>query len=344
MNRVTVNDVARKAGVSQTTVSRVLNNYPQIKESTKQKVLKAINELGFSPNELARSMVNKKTRTIGLVIGDIANPFYAETCKVIIAEAYKRNYDVIITDTDYNNDAFEKSIMTLTGKRVDGILVATIHKNDTIVNQLSESGFPIVYFNREPESENIHYVSLDNEKGSLLAVEHLIELGHKNIAVASYPSRFATYYQRSLAFKSALNKYGVFMDDLYIYRGEFSYDNIYNFVKEVLSEENRPTAFVTTTDQQAVSVMDSVSKLGFLVPDDISVVGFGDIDIASHPYIGLTTISAQKEEMGKAALNTLIDLIDSDSQPDTRVEIILEPELIVRKTTSYVDQKKKEEG
>ncbi|MEH7380344.1 LacI family DNA-binding transcriptional regulator [Bacillus sp. JJ1533] len=344
MKKVTVNDVAKKAGVSQTTVSRVLNNFPQMKESTRQKVLKAINELGYSPNEIARSMVNKKTRTIGLIVGDISNPFYAEVAKVIMAEARKRGYDVIITDTDYDNDIFENNVRTLTSKQVDGILIATIHHEDTIVNQLNNTGFPIVYLNRIPEREDMHFVCLDDEKGSSIAVEHLIDLGHTNIAVTTYPSRFATYYKRHLAFKNALIKYGNEENKLNIYDGEFSYENIYNFVKQVLSSEKKPTAFVTTTDQQAISVMDSVSKLGYSVPGDISVVGFGDIGIASHPYINLTTISAQKEEMGRMALNSLIEIIESKSNRVSPVQVMLEPKLIKRKTTSFLCNEKAKEG
>jgi LacI family transcriptional regulator len=344
MNKVTVNDVAKEAGVSQATVSRVLNNHPHIKKSTREKVLAAIKDLGFSPNEVARSMVIKRTRTIGMVVGDISNPFYAEIAKVIMSEARKRNYDVIIIDTDYSYEVFEKSILTLTGKQVDGILVATIHQKDTIVNQLSESGFPIVYFNRKPNNENMHYVCLDDEKGSAMAVKHLINLGHQNIAVTSYPSRFATYYQRYLAFKSTLKINGLYKGDRYLYGGEFSYNNIFHFVKEVLSQETRPTAFITTTDQQAITVMDSVSKLGFSVPDDISVIGFGDIEIASHPYISLTTISAQKEEMGKIALHNLIDLIELNSDTTLPIQIVLEPELKTRKTTSYLQTEKDKGG
>lgn len=333
--KVTVIDVAKKAGVSQTTVSRVLNDHPQIKEETRRKVKQAIEELEFSPNEVARSMVMKKTRTIGLVIGDISNPFYAEVVKVIVGKARQINYDVIITDTDYNYDYFEQNVKTLVGKRVDGILVASIHHQESIVNELFYMGFPIIYFNREPNNEDIHFISVNNEKGMSLAVQHLKELGHEKIALLSYPPQYTTLHKRYLGYMAAMKNFGLEIDESLVYCGEYTHENTFEFVSEVLARADKPTSFITTTDQQAISVMDSVSRLGFKIPEQISVVGFGDIDIASHPYISLTTISSQKKLMAELALEKLINLIESDvdfnSLPPIKIEV--EPKLITRKTT-----------
>jgi LacI family transcriptional regulator len=337
--RVTVIDVAKKAGVSQTTVSRVLNNHHQIKEMTKKKVLKAIDELGFSPNQIARSMVMKKTKTIGFIVGDISNPLYAETAKVVIGKARQKNYDVIITETDYEYGNFEKNIQTLVDKSVDGILIASIHQKDTIVHRLFNSGFPIVYFNRKPDNESIHHVTLDNEKGVYLAVKHLVDLGHDRIAFLSYPSRYPTFHERYLGYLSAVEVLGLEIDPSLVYDGELLHENIFNFVSAALSRENPPTSFVTTTDQQAISVMDSVSRLGFRVPEQISVVGFDDIDISSHPYIQLTTVSLPKRKMASLALENLISLIEGEQISGSSIQVTLDPKLVIRKTSGLANVK-----
>jgi LacI family transcriptional regulator len=336
-NRVTVIDVAQKAGVSQTTVSRVLNNHPQIREETRMKVMQAIKELEFSPNQVARSMVMKRTKTIGLSVGDISNPFYAETAKVIISKAGELGYDVIITDTNYNYDDFEKSLKTLVEKCVDGIIIANIHHKNSMVNELD---LPVVYFNRKGEKEENHYISADNNKGIFLAVQHLVKLGHKKIAFLTYPSLFPSFHERFQGYLTALETFALRMDPSLIYDRGLSHEHINQFISDSLSRHDHPTAFITTTDQQAMSVMDAVSRLGFRIPQDISIVGFGDIDISSHPYIGLTSVSIHKSEMAESALKTLITLIETKKEDKLPIQLIMEPELVTRNTT-HVNQSKK---
>ncbi|WP_057775824.1 LacI family DNA-binding transcriptional regulator [Cytobacillus dafuensis] len=332
-NRVTVIDVAQKAGVSQTTVSRVLNNHPQIREETRKKVLLAIKELEFSPNQVARSMVVKRTKTIGLSVGDISNPFYAEAAKVIIAKAGELGYDVIITDTNYRYNDFEKTLKTLVEKCVDGIIIANIHPKNSLVNELD---IPVVYFNRKAEKEDNHYISVDNKKGVFLAVQHLVQLGHKDIAFLTYPPLFPSFLERFHGYKSALETFALRSDPTLIYDRGLSHEQINQFVSDSLSRYDRPTGFITTTDQQAMLVMDAVSRLGFRIPQDISVIGFGDIEISSHPYIGLTSVSIQKKEMASSALKALISLIEMEKEERSPIQVIMEPELVIRNTTNVI--------
>lgn len=330
-------DVAKKAGVSQTTVSRVLNKHPQIREETRTKVLLAIKELEFSPNQVARSMVMKRTKTIGLIVGDISNPFYAEAAKVIITKAGELGYDVIITDTNYCFDDFEKTLKTLVEKCVDGILIANIHHKNSMVNELE---LPVVYFNRKAEKEDNHYISVDNKKGIFLAVQHLVELGHKDIAFLTYPPLFPSFLERFHGYLSAVEIFDLRRDPSLIYERGLSHEDIYQFVSDSLSRNDRPTGFITTTDQQAMSVMDAVSRLGFRIPQDISIVGFGNIEISSHPYIGLTSVSIHKREMASSALKALISLIEKKKEDRSPIQVIMDPELVIRKTT-YVNQSMK---
>jgi LacI family transcriptional regulator len=336
VGRITADDVAMKAGVSQSTVSRVLNNYPFIKDSTKEKVLSAINELGFTRDEIARSLVEKKTRSIGLIVGDISNPFFAESAGVIIEQAQKLEYDVVICNTNHDDENLDKSINNLIGKRVDGILVASVNRNDNKIKQLHDKGFPIVLYNSSIDYSMANFVVIDNIKGARLAVNHLVELGHKKISYIAGPFKYLTTYQRFVGYKEALLQHGIPYEQDFVYNGEFSYRRIFEFTKELLNKKNRPTAFLAVSDQMALAILNAAASLNMEIPKDLSVVGFDDISLASNHFIGLTTVSQHMENMASLALEKLIDLIDGKTDPFVPVQIILEPELKIRKTTTSI--------
>ncbi|MBT2658414.1 LacI family DNA-binding transcriptional regulator [Bacillus sp. ISL-18] len=334
IGRVTADDVAKKAGVSQSTVSRVLNNYPFIKESTREKVLSAISELGFTRDEIARSLVEKKTNAIGLILGDISNPFFAESAGVIIEQAQKLEYDVVICNTNHNDDNLEKSIHTLIGKRVDGILIASVKRDDTRVKHLHEKGFPIVLYNSSIDDPMANFVVIDNIKGAKMAVKYLLQLGHKKIAYIAGPFKYLTTYQRYIGYKEAILENGISLEQDFVYNGDFSYHKIFEFTKELLTQKNRPTAFLAVSDQMALAILDAAASLNLKIPEDVSVIGFDDIRLASNQFIGLTTVSQHMEKMASLALEKLIDLIDDRPNSSEPVQIVLEPELMIRKTTS----------
>lgn len=333
--RISAYDVAEKAGVSQSTVSRVLNNYPHIKESTKQKVLVAIEELGFTRDEIARSLASSKTRTIGLIVGDITNPFFAESAKVIIGKAQEMNYDVILCNTNHSEENLEKYIQTLKGKRVDGIIIASANKDNKRIKELYDQGFPIVLYNSILEHQKANYIAVNNYKGAKLAVEHLYRLNHRQIGYIAGPSKYVTTHLRNEGYKAALQEFGIDWNDRFIYEKEFSYHEVYQFTKKLLDEPNRPTCFFAASDQMALAVLDAAASKNIKVPEELSVVGFDDIDLAQNCYIGLTTITQPKEKMAKLALETLISLIEKKDDAESPIQIVLEPRLIERNTTSY---------
>jgi len=334
--RVTVNDIAKAAKVSQTTVSRVLNNHPYIKESTRQKVLKAIEELNFSPDSVARSMITGKTKTLGLIVGDISNPYFAESAKIIIGQAKKLGYDVIISNTDHDDDNFEDAIRSLMAKRVDGLLISSVYKGSETIKRLYDSGFPVVLFINRPAEDPCNYVVLDNEKGIRLAVDHLVQLGHRKIAFVSGSFKYSAIHQRFLGFEAALRHHGLEVRSDFVYSGTFDYDHAYHFVDKLLSMKDAPTAFLAASDQIALVVMDAAANKKYKIPEDLSVVGFDNMRIASNQYIGLTTVSQQKEKMAIFALENLVLLIEKGDTVSMPVRVVIEPELIVRKTTGPV--------
>jgi len=331
--RVTVNDIARAANVSQTTVSRVLNNYPQVKEATRKKVLDAIEELNFSPNIVARSMITNKTYTLGLIVGDISNPFFAESSKIIIEKAQKLGYDVIISNTNHNDGNLESAIQTLLNKRVDGILISSAYSTNKKVQELHDSGFPIVLFVNKTDAD-ANFVVLDNEKGARLAIDHLVQLGHEKIAFVCGPLKYSAIHDRYIGYKNALKNYGLELRDEFIYKQEISYEDTYSFVDNLLSMKHTPTAFFAASDQIALTIMDAAVNNHYNIPEDLSIIGFDNISISSNQYIGLTTISQQKEKMSLAALEKLILLIEKGDTVSTPIQMTLEPELIIRKTSN----------
>lgn len=333
--RVTVIDIAKKAGVSQSTVSKVLNNYPAISEKTRDKVLKAIKELEFYPDLIARSLVSKKSKTIGLIVGDISNPFFSEVSKVVITNAREQEIDVIISDTDYRLENLEWAIRNMIGRRVDGILVASVDRHDTITTDLEKKGFPIVLFNRHTDDKGTPYVVIDNERGSWLAIDHLVKLGHSRIAYISGSLNFSTFHQRYEGYKKALTDHDLIIDPGLVYSGNTDSLEIEKFLRRILFNKNPPTSLYAATDQLAMIVIDLLTKIGLDVPADFSIVGFDNIDIASNPHINLTTISQNKQKMAELALKKLLNIINEDND-DLPYQIILEPELILRSTTRSI--------
>ncbi|MEE3954245.1 LacI family DNA-binding transcriptional regulator [Peribacillus frigoritolerans] len=334
MKRVTTEDVAKIAGVSQSTVSRVLNDYPYMKKNTRDKVLAVINELGFTRDEIARSLVEKRTKSIGLILGSISNPFFAETAEVIIERAQELKYDVIVYNTGHKDENLEQAINLLIGKRVEGIILTSVSKNYTEkIKKLHDNGFPVLLYNSFLDIKDVNFIVMDNNKGARLAVQHLIKLGHKKIAKISGPSKYLATYERTVGYKEEMMENGFEIDEGLIFNSEFSYDKIYSFTKKLLKKKDRPTAIIAASDQMALAVLDAASSLNLKIPADLSVVGFDNIRLSANEFIGLTTISQQMDQMSLTALEKLIYLIESKETSSSSIQIFLKPELMVRKTT-----------
>ena len=331
---LTTKDIAKLAGVSQSTVSRVLNDYQNVKEETREKVLAVIRKYGYKPNQLARSMVVKKTRNIGLILADITNPFYSELSKNIIDRAMTFDYSVLLCNTDNDPRALEYYLDVLLQKRVDGIIFASVPTEHSRVEQLVESGFPCLMCNRHLNNSKNNFVVTDNVKGSYLAVTHLIRLGHERIYFISGPKEFSTTQERLIGYKQALADYGIPYDESLIIEGGYKKDFAYEVVKKILNKKPLPTAMFCTNDVMALGTISSILEAGYRVPEDIAIVGYDDISIASHCLVELTTVDAKTEEMGIKAVDHIIHLIEN-SGSNLYIKEYLEPELKIRKSCGY---------
>lgn len=330
---VTSNDVAKKAGVSQSTVSRVINNYPYIRSDTKQKVLQAIEEMGFTPDEVARSLTKRKTATIGLIVGDISNSFFAETAKIIISEARKRGFDVILSDTDHEKENLKKSIDMLVGKRVEGIIIGSVERTEEEVDRLYESQTPVVLFNTRMEDSLCDYFVLDNNRGAKMAMDYLFRKNHQRIGFISPPAKYSTLYERMEGYKQALTEQGIEYDPGLLYNDTIEPEEIKKYLKAILSPPHPATAVFAASDQIAVTVLEQCKRMNIRVPEDLAVIGFDDIHLSSNPFIDLTTISQKHKMMSLSAVERLIELIKTKEKAPQHVQEIMEPELVERGTT-----------
>jgi LacI family transcriptional regulator len=331
--KLTIKDIANLSGVSKSTVSRVINKKKYVSKKNREKVLSIINELGYIPDNIARSLITKKTYTIGLMIPDITNPFYSETAKIIENTIRKLGYSLIICNTENRHDLQNKYIDILEQKRVDGIIFGSVRINDSNINNLSAQGLPYITYHRKLENKNSNYVISDDTIGIKIAVKHLVDLGHKNIAYISGPTEFSTGINRLKGFIEARNIFNLNNSNNLIREGGYSEYQSWQVTKEIINLTPRPSAIIAANDLMAISALDCILHHGLSVPKDISLIGYDNINLASHARIQLTTISIDKKDMAKKTANLLIKEIINKKNSSKLIQIKLKPKLIVRKTT-----------
>lgn len=326
------------ANVSHTTVSRALNNKSRIKNETKEKILSIAEKLNYRPDFIARSLVMRRTKTLGLVITTIANPFYTELAQGIETTAIILGYNIILCSTNYDLSSEKKFIDMLRSKGVDGIIFTSAHMGDPNILELVEEGFPIILVNRRTYHpmvrEKVDYVGVDNNLGGFLAIEHLIKLGHKRIGVIGGSSESSVGFERLEGGKKALATYGLNVIGDYFLEGDFLKGSGYHGGKKFLKMSEPPTGVFATNDYMALGTYQAIVEEGIKVPEEIALIGFNDIEFTSMKGIELTTIGQKKYEMGALAVKTLVERVEGGKTGPPK-EIILEPELIIRKTCGF---------
>ena len=331
--RITIKDIARVAHLTPSSVSRALNNHPRISQGTKEKVLSLAQKMGYSPNLFARGLVNKKTNLVGLLVYDFRNPFYAELTRSIQDAAQDLGFWVIQASTDDDQGKADFLIDSMIRMGVEGIIFASCKLQDKAVEKLIKDGFPVVLVNRKLNKEIGDYVVLDNAYGAYLLVNHLIHQDYRRIAMISGPRSVSTSADRYQGYVQALKDKGLKLDKTIIKYGPFSQETGFKFTKQLMSLMNPPRAIFCGDDAIALGAMKALGQLGLRVPEDVSVAGFDDAEISSHPLIRLTTVSQNLKKMGKLAARTLVDRIEERQKAPQR--ILLEPHLIIRRSCGY---------
>lgn len=336
---VTLKDIAKKAGVSITTVSRVINNKDSIipiKEDTKNRVLEIAADLNYRPNINARSLSTKKSYNLGLIL-DYLDPYFSDIVNSIEKSSREKNYNLILSML--NDKSFEEIINNLLYQSsIEGILIGgtkKLIKKNKIFNKLKKLNVPIVliahYFNDIPS------INIDDFKGGYLAAEHLVELGHQRIAIITGPDykNRKDSRQRLMGYKKALTDNSIELKKEYIYEGNYSYHSGYQNMKKILSRPELPSAVFASEDQMALGALKAAYEMKVKIPQDISLIGFDNIIQSRYSTPSLTTISQPKREMGRSAINLLVDLIEN-KEDSTLKQQLFDPKLVIRESTNSI--------
>lgn len=329
---VTIRDVAAAAGFSVNTVSRALNDKPDVSPATKSRVLEAAHRLGYRPNKLARGLRSNKTQTIGVIVADIANPFFGAVVKGVEQAARERNWSLILGNADENYEREKEAIQVMLAEQVDGLLITPCQKERKTIENLKCTGLPFVLLGRRFDDLATDYVVPDEVQGGFLATKHLLEMGHTRIAMINAPLYISSAQKRLEGYKKALNQYGVKVDESLITSQALTVEEGYRVAKSILRSSHRPTAVFAYSDFVAFGVMKAIREAGLRIPEDIAVVGFDDVEFSSCLEVPLTTIESPKERMGREATKVLLEKIENKTH-DSRREIKLEVKLIVRQST-----------
>jgi LacI family transcriptional regulator len=329
----TVADVARRARVSRATVSRVLNRYPHVRPEVRARVQRVMDALGYRPDAVARSLARRETRTLGLVVADITNPFYAETARAILETARDAGYTVVLCNTDNRPALQEETVEILRQRRVDGIIFGSVFLTDPVAEGLVASGYPCLMYNRRLRARRGNFIVLDNVRASRDVTRHLTALGHRRIGFVGGLPNISTAADRLRGYRTALREVGLSVEPGLVQPGAFQADGARRAARELLRLDAPPSAVVAGNDLMALGILQAAGDLGLRVPQDLAVVGFDDIEIAGHREIQLTTMAQQKAEMGRLAARGILEIIrDPRHFARQPLQQVLSPTLIVRRT------------
>lgn len=333
----TIKDLAKIAGVSVTTVSRALNGYDDVNEDTRKKIKRVAEEMNYRPNVLARSLVTKKSRSIGVILSEINRAgakdarFFEILCG-INDRASELDYDLLLFSTNPKKQ-LSKSYSDLCKERnVEGAIVSGLRVNDKYLQEVaSDTSFPCVLIDIPSEGFNLGHVTTDNVQGSRMAVRYLIELGHKNIAMINGHNEASVSQERLNGYRLELEQHGLPFRPEMVYNGNFSEEGGCDAMHLILRNHPEVTAVFTASDLMVLGALRAVERSGGKVPETVSIVGYDDIAIASYCSPRLTTIRQDKYEMGYQSAQLLIDMLEGRN---IQRKIILHNELIVRESTS----------
>jgi LacI family transcriptional regulator len=340
MKRVTIKDVAARAGVSTATVSHVINNTRHTEDKTKQAVLQAMSDLGYQVNTLARSLRMGETKTIGLIVPDASNLFFADIARRIEDIGYKNGYSVILCNSDNDLAKQRNYIDTLIAKQVDGAIFISAGESKVGLERLSNSNIPVIVADRVVPLHLADVVLLDNERAGYIGVNHLLELGHKKIACITGPSNLSPSMQRVSGYERALKETGILLRKDFIVMGDFTFQGGNRGMVQLMALEVRPTAVFVLNDMMAIGAVSTARRLGFQVPEDVSIIGFDDIEIASAISPALTTLAQPSRAFAEITTNRLMKkMLHSDQEWENK-QFILQANLVVRESTAKLGASK----
>ncbi|WP_028403085.1 LacI family DNA-binding transcriptional regulator [Ectobacillus panaciterrae] len=333
----TIYDIAREAGVSATTVSKVINNKGRISEKTRKKIMQIMEELHYQPNVLASAMKGKSTYTIALLIPDMANPIYAQYLKYIEEYGQELGFNIVMCSTGSDPDKEAKHIALLRQKRVDGFIIASIFKNETVLKQLIQEKVPIALMAFERSELPVASVTGDDYLGGYLATEHLLSLGHRRIGIITEEETISGK-ERIKGYEKALLNAGIEVEpSLIVAINDPTIEGAEKHARKLLDREQRPTAIFGYNDVLAIGAMQAAKERGIIIPDELSIIGFDNTVMCKIVEPRLSSVAMPIQELGRKAMELLVRQIEGNDNTKQRISLL--PELVIRQSTAILNEK-----
>jgi DNA-binding LacI/PurR family transcriptional regulator len=327
---MTLEQVAKRAGVSTATVSRVLNNPDMVKEATRLRVMAAARELHYRPNVYAQTLAGGKSRTIGVIVSNIENPFFLDILHSLEEHAYQAGYELVYENTDYRPARLATAVDLMLARPLAGLAVIVSESDEESFARLAEWNRPVVAFDVCGPAENITQIRMRYEKGMQRVVEYLYSLGHRSMAFVGHHGVLDPLRERETAFHQTLSRYPDVLSAT-----AAATDSPFGgrqAIQDLSASGFRPTAVICVNDFMAIGVLRELRDQGLRVPEDVSVTGFDNIQLSEFLYPALTTVNVPRRSIGDMIFAALVPPKDVPSTP--RQQILVEPELVVRESTA----------
>jgi LacI family transcriptional regulator len=328
----TIKDVAALAGVSFTTVSHVLNDTRPVSADARRRVLAAVEEIGYLPSAVARSLRKSETKIVGVLVPNVNNPFFAELVVGVEECCRLAGYSVFLCNSDNDPKRQQQYMRTLLEKRIDGLLLSSAGDAAALARIFKLATVPSVTVDRLVPGARADRVSVNNADGAYKAVKHLLDLGHRHIACISGPAEFEVTGERVDGWRRAQMDMGVTPDESLLIESDFSSAGGYEAARSLLRARSAMTALFASNDMMALGALRAAAEMGLKVPQQLSIVGFDDVELSSFVYPALTTVGCSIKELGREAARVLIDRIENPAAP--LKDVLLTPRLVVRESTS----------
>ena len=328
-----LDEVAKLAGVSAATVSRVLNNLDVVRDATRDKVMRAVSELNYHPNLHARSLAGGKSRTIGMIASNLENPFFFDIFRTLEADCHTHGYEVLAAHTGYSPEQLMRSVRLMIGRRVAGLAVIVSEMAPDLLHELELSRIPTVFYDVGQAKRYISNIRVQYRQGIERLVEHVHSLGHRRLAFVGHHSLLGPTSEREQAFVEAVAR----LDPRPEWRTIADQDGPEGGMRaigELLSTGFQPTVVICVNDYTAIGVLRALRERGLRVPQDVSVTGFDNILLSEYCYPALTTISIPRDEIGHLCFSALVPESSQHGSPGR--EIVVKPELILRDSVAAV--------
>jgi LacI family transcriptional regulator len=329
-----IREIAERAKVSTATVSRTINRLPSVNPQLAKRVWKAVEELGYFPSMQARALVSGKSRTFGLIVSEITNPFFPEIIHVFEETALQHNYEVLLTSTVHDRERMKMAVRRMLEHRVEGVAIVTFGMEESLLEDLKLRQVPLVFVDVGPQRPYVSNIRIDYLQGIRQGVQHLAALRHERIAFIAGPLALKSAAARQQAFLRAMQEIGMAVDPALVVQGNHTLEGGAAAFEQLLKLLDRPTAVICSNDMTAIGVMRKSHSEKIAIPGDVSVIGFDNIRITEYTLPPLTTIEMSQRDIARLAFEALLQDVQREKPNPLGTEYVLKTSLVLRESTA----------